>query len=348
MNLMIRADASVQIGTGHVMRCLALAQAWQDMGGTVYFVLAETVPALELRLQNEGIKIVHLPTNEPGSVDDAAKTAQIAKLYHVDWVVVDGYHFCTDYQYYLKKDGFRLLFLDDNVHTKHYYADLVLNQNIYAQAEMYSNREAYTKLLLGTKYALLRREFWPWRKWQREQLDTVQKVLVTMGGSDPENVTSTVVRAFKKLSDKNLEVAVVVGGSNPYWEQIKEEAKQTSISFSLIHNSNKMAKLMAWADLAVSAGGSSCWELAFMGLPTLLIILTDNQTKTVNMLAQEGVFMKVGHGSSLTVPQLQQSLECLFSDLNKRTMMYQRSRQLVDGYGASRVIKSMLQTEFEG
>src|SRR5215216_4793334 len=160
--LLIRADASAQIGTGHIMRCLALAQAWQAQGGAVTFATMKTLPdALQTRLQNEHI-VLHLLDTKPGSADDAAQTAALAASLGAA-VVVDGYHFGGDYQYTLKSAGLKLLFIDDNVHADHYYADFVLNQNIYANEAMYANREPRTILLLGPRYVLLRLEFWRWR-----------------------------------------------------------------------------------------------------------------------------------------------------------------------------------------
>ena len=115
--------------------------------------------------------------------------------------MVDGYQFNADYQRALKAAGFRVLFLDDYGHATHYSADLVLNQNAYANEKMYAARESYTRLLLGTDYCLLRREFSSWRGWKREIAPIGTKILVTMGGSDPENFTTDVVEALCHLGE---------------------------------------------------------------------------------------------------------------------------------------------------
>ena len=162
--LLIRADASTRIGTGHVMRCLALAQAWEDSGRRAAFAMGMDAPALEDRLRSDGMEVVHLSA-EPGSLEDAEMTADIAQKMGAGWAVVDGYHFGSDYQRIIKESGLRLLFIDDNGHADHYYADIVLNQNLHANEELYRKREPYTKLLFGTEYVLLRREVWPWRGW---------------------------------------------------------------------------------------------------------------------------------------------------------------------------------------
>ena len=158
MNLLFRTDASVGSGTGHVMRCLALAQALQDAGGHAIFAVADATPALEERLRME--KVEHLrPKVIPGSPDDAKETVELAQKKNASWVVVDGYHFGAEYQSLLKAAGLKLLFVDDNGHGESYSADLVLNQNTHARPGLYRKRDPQTRLLLGPRYAMLRREF---------------------------------------------------------------------------------------------------------------------------------------------------------------------------------------------
>ncbi len=130
--LLVRADANPVIGTGHIMRCLALAQAWQDQGGSVTFACAEGLPeSLHQRLSSESMSVRLLQVN-PGSEADARAVIELARQVQTSVVVVDGYHFGADYQRWLKDAGLRLLFIDDNGHAEHYYADWVLNQNIHA------------------------------------------------------------------------------------------------------------------------------------------------------------------------------------------------------------------------
>ena len=203
--LIIRADASTQTGSGHVMRCLALAQAWNDQGGETILVLAEQILALESKLIAEGITLVYLETTI-GSDEDAQQTASIANKYAASWVVVDGYQFGAKYQKELKGFGLKILFLDDNGHAEHYFSDLVLNQNISADINIYSSREPYTQLLLGTEYTLLRRDFLKWREWKRLVIPNAYKILVTLGGSDPENVTLKVIQSLSLIQNNNLDI----------------------------------------------------------------------------------------------------------------------------------------------
>ncbi|MGA2257536.1 MAG: UDP-2,4-diacetamido-2,4,6-trideoxy-beta-L-altropyranose hydrolase, partial [Thermoguttaceae bacterium] len=211
--LSIRADASPRIGAGHVMRCLALAQAWQDEGGDVAYFQAETTSGIEQRLRAERVEVVYQPV-EPGSDADAESLIRFAATRQARWIVLDGYHFDTRYQRLVKEAGLRLLLLDDTGASGHYYADLVLNQDLNAAESLYGNREPYTKLLLGTKYVLLRREFCRCPRKPRDFGDRPRTLLITMGGSDPGNVTLQVIEAVVQLRRDDLQALVVIGPSN--------------------------------------------------------------------------------------------------------------------------------------
>ncbi|NEP28200.1 UDP-2,4-diacetamido-2,4,6-trideoxy-beta-L-altropyranose hydrolase, partial [Moorena sp. SIO3I6] len=293
MNLIIRANASLKIGTGHVMRCLALAQAWQETGGEAIFILNTEACVLQERLRSQSMEVVHLSVSS-GSTEDAKQTASFAHQFGADWVVVDGYHFGADYQRVIKEAGLRLLFIDDYGHAAHYWADLVLNQNVYAHEGLYAKRESYTQLLLGTQYTLLRKEFWPWQGWQRQIPTVARKVLVTLGGADPDNVTLKVIQALQQVKVEGLEAVVVVGGSNPHYQQLQAAVHDSGTAITLKYNVTNMPELMAWADIAIAAGGSTCWELAFMGNPSLVVILAENQRQVAEKLDAFGAAINFG------------------------------------------------------
>lgn len=342
--MVIRADSSAKIGTGHIMRCLALAQAWRSVGGRAVFVTAADAPVIESRLKSEGFDVEHISAN-PGSDEDASLTCDLALLNQADIVVVDGYHFNSKYQVLIKNSGKCLLFVDDYGHAEKYYADFVLNQNIYASEDLYPQREPYTRLLLGSPYVLLRQEFRQWRGWQREIPKVAQKVLITLGGSDPDNVTLKAIKSLQHLKIEGLEAVVVVGGSNSHFEEIKKAAKSSCIPFPirLVQNTSSMPELMAWADIAVSSAGTTSWELAFMGLPSLSIVLADNQVKVAEKLAKVGVAVNMGWHDRLSEKELGRALMALLSDPLSRASMADVGRSLVDGQGSMRAISSLLE-----
>ena len=216
--LIIRADASIAMGTGHVMRCLALAQAWQDEGGECIFAMAETTAASEERIRAEKFAVTNVVAC-PGTPQDAAQGVDLALAHHAPWIVVDGYQFDVEYQRKLKAAGLKLLVVDDTGHAGAYVADLVLDQNAHATKDLYQLREPYTVLLLGPRYALLRREFKTWRAWKREIAPIARKVLVTVGGTDPGNLTIRVIRALRMLADDKLQSHHRRGRQQSAWRQ---------------------------------------------------------------------------------------------------------------------------------
>lgn len=339
--LLIRVDADADIGTGHLMRCLALAQAWQAAGGRVRLLMATEVPVLQARLQAEGMEVMRLAA-PPGSLQDAGETAKIAGVHGSDWVVVDGYQFGADYQRLIKDSGFRLLCIDDYGHATHYCADLVLNQNIYAHKGFYSSREPGTCLLLGTRYALLRREFSAWRGWHREAPEIAGKILITLGGGDSDNVTLRVIKALRRPGLENLEAVVVIGGANPHRQELRRELRDFPHPVRLMSNVSDMPGLMAWADMAVTGAGSTCWELAFMGLPALTIVLADNQRPVAENLEARGVVVNLGWQRDLTEARLAQAMAELIISKEARVRQCGQGRKLVDGKGAVRVVKKLV------
>lgn len=338
--LLFRVDASTRMGTGHVMRCLALAQAWQDEGKQAIFAMATEVPALEYRLRSENIEIEHFSVRL-GSVEDATATIRLAQQIETKWVVLDGYHFDAEYQRILKNSELKLLYIDDCRYAKHYYADIILNQNICADESLYLNREPYTQLLLGTCYALLRREFLQWRGWQRETPSVARNVLVTLGGSDPDNVTLKVIQALQQVDVEKLEVIVVVGGSNPHNEPLQAAIRESPFPISLKRNITNMPELMAWADVAISAGGSTNWELAFMGLPSILLIIADNQREIVEKLSQISAVLSLGWHKDVNFQKIEREIFNLLSKTALRVEMTQLVRELVDGRGCLRVLSKL-------
>jgi UDP-2,4-diacetamido-2,4,6-trideoxy-beta-L-altropyranose hydrolase len=294
---------------GHLVRCRALGQAWQDAGGEVRFASA-----------GEG----------------AMETARLARSIGAEWVVLDGYHFGADFVDTLQDSGLKVLFVDDYGHADRYTAELVLNQNLHASDVFYAARGASTGLLLGPRYALLRREFLATRR-ESDQPAVARKALVTLGGSDPENVTAKVIRALARLEMPDLEVVVVVGPTNP-----RRYTRAPKGVTRVVRDPNNMAELMAWADAAVSAAGSTCWELACMGLPALAIVCADNQQAVAESLHQAGTLESLGAHDMLAGRDIAAALKCLLRSQRIRRSMAEHGRALVDGRGASRVVERML------
>jgi UDP-2,4-diacetamido-2,4,6-trideoxy-beta-L-altropyranose hydrolase len=338
--ILIRADASVAIGTGHVMRCLALAQAWQDRGGKAVFAMAEPPLSVCCRLLSEGMEVVPLEI-QPGGREDARWLAELARQRAANWVVVDGYHFDADYQTELKTAGLRVLFVDDNAHADHYTADIVLNQNLHADENLYTSRAPYTRLLLGPRYVLLRREFQSWRNWQRSIPATGRKVLVSMGGSDPGNMTATLLPALRSIQVEGLEVTVIAGGSNPHVESLERTIQASGAGFRLLKDVTDMPALMAWADVMLAAAGSICWEICAMALPALLLVTASNQTLAAHRLAAFGAVRLLDPGTETIEVACASSLQNIMESQDIRNNLSSNARELVDMDGSARVVSAL-------
>lgn len=341
-NLIIRADANPKIGTGHVMRCIALAQAWQDRGGNVTFLSHCESEALRQRIIDEGFDFIPIEKTHPDPHDlkQMLKQLETRNSKFETWLVLDGYHFTPDYQKAIRKMGCRLLVIDDMAHLDHYNADILLNQNIHASSLRYScDRDAMK--LLGCEYFLLRREFLKYKDWKREIPDKAKKILVTMGGSDPDNVTLKVIKALNSLNDPNLEVKIVVGPVNPNISSLEKELHHSPFSFHLLSSPSNMPALMTWADIAISAGGSTCWELAFMGLPSIVMILAENQKSVADEIAKTGMALNLGWYNLVDQSLISQTINQIILSKDKRTNIAEIGQILIDGLGTNRLIKKL-------
>lgn len=347
-NLLIRADADSQIGTGHVMRCLALAEGWREASGKAHFIMREGSPRLLQKIEVNDFGLTRLP-RETSVSDDLDTLFATAETLDQPWLVLDGYHFDSVFQQTIRAAGYRLLVIDDAAQLPSYHADVLLNQNIYAERLSYCcDQDAV--LLLGARYALLRSEFLTRRNRQREVPEVARRVLVTMGGSDPDNVTRKVVQALLLTHVDGLEAVVVVGPNNPHFEELRSTLSdheltaehRSHVSIRLVRDAPDMPGLMAWADVAVSAGGSTCWELAFMGLPSLVMVLADNQKNVAEGLDAARAAVSLGRFENITAEQIASSLTTLCRDYDRRLGLGREGRQMIDGDGCRRLVEVLM------
>jgi UDP-2,4-diacetamido-2,4,6-trideoxy-beta-L-altropyranose hydrolase len=340
--LLLRADASGETGAGHVMRCLALAQAWQDAspGGRAVFVAAECPPALEARLAKDGCEL-HFIRATPGSSDDAAATLAVAKEIGASHLVLDGYRFDDAYEMALGDAGVPLLAFDDDGHAGHTAAQLVLNQNLHARPERYAAAQAAgARLVLGPRFACLRREVRQARARPREVREAVERVLVLAGGSDPHGVsevlTQAVLRAGIVAPD---ELHVIIGGADA---QANERAARVEALGARAYVSvANVAEHMVGADLALSAAGSTTWELMCLGVPSLLVFTAANQRDVAAAAAASRGALDLGGHVALREEEVVEAVLALAEDPTKRRAMAAAGRALVDGQGACRVAAAL-------
>jgi UDP-2,4-diacetamido-2,4,6-trideoxy-beta-L-altropyranose hydrolase len=290
-------------------------------------------------LETEGCR-VHRMDVGPGSHADAIATVERVRRLREPWVILDGYHFDADYQKTLKDCDCHLLCLDDNGQVAFYSADLVLNQNLHANESLYKNKEDYTRLLLGPRFSLLRRQFRN-RPVVREISQFASRLLVTMGGGDQNNITARVVKAIKRIKEAGYTTKIVIGQANPHLKSLDRAIGQSGGTFTLLKNVTHMADLMAWADMAISGGGSTCWELACMGLPAIVLTTIDNQQPIADRLNKRGIVVGLGRLDDIDDDTLTDSIWKLSKSVEKRQEMSLNGRHLVDGNGVIRTIRVM-------
>ncbi len=337
--LLVRADAGAEIGTGHIMRCLALAQAWQAKGGRVIFAVAAGVE-LESRIRAEGVEVEIIPA-QPGTDDDEARTVELCARSKTAWLVLDSYHFSAEYCRNLRSAVPRMLLIDDGEKRRACECDVVLNPDPDASSKAYPRQQGNAQFLLGPEYALLRREFLQVRVDRVEIAAKAKRVLVTLGGGDAQNVTLAVVQALDELNDLELELTVVTGASYRYRSSLEESVTVSAHATTLLSNIEDMPALMAGADLAITAGCGTCYELAFMKVPMFVITTAKNQEPMVAALSSAGAAVDGGWCVSLERSALAASLRRVICDRELRRNLVDNAGRLVDGRGAERVIQTM-------
>jgi UDP-2,4-diacetamido-2,4,6-trideoxy-beta-L-altropyranose hydrolase len=338
--ILIRADASHEIGTGHVMRCLALAQTWQDAGGAAVFLMAETTPAITARLAAENCELAST-IHPPGSHADADYTRVYAGRQNVEWIVIDGYRFDAEYQRRLRSALQKLLCVDDEGKCEFYAAEIVLNQNATASDWWYRRCLPETRRLLGPRFCLLRREFAKWRGWRREIPRIGRNVLVTLGGSTPVDIAARVMASLNAIEIEGLNITVAVGGSGTNIEDIDNLAAKLSRKIAIRKDVCDMSELISQADVAISAAGSTSWELCFLGTPSVLLDVASNQTSVALELDRQGCARYLGRADSFDTQKLASMVQELLASQEMRQSLAMRSQQLVDGAGAERVVYAL-------
>lgn len=297
--VLVRADASLEIGSGHVMRCLTLAGQLREHGAEVVFVCRDLPGGMSEYLRAAGYGVILLPGHE---TDASATSAALRTAFPggADWLIVDHYGLDIAWEQQLRPHARKLMVIDDLADRRH-DCDLLLDQNYYRDLEhRYDGLvPPHCRKLLGPAYLLLREEFKIARKRLRQRDGSVRNVLVFFGGSDPANETRKAVEAFGQLNLPEVAVQVVVGAANPNREVLEKMCGELSKMTFHCQVSN-MAEMITRADLGIGAGGSSMWERCFLGLPTITVVFADNQQRTTEDVAATGAIKYLGWSDQLS------------------------------------------------
>lgn len=291
LNLLIRADAGGDLGTGHVMRMIALGQAWQDGGGRVVFACAACPSMMVARLESEGFEFKTRDI-EPGSTEDLQWVIELAVSRTADWVVLDGYHFKEGFQQKLRDQGIRVMAVDDCGHCETWPAHAVLNVNLHAGKDTVAGAaHAHdTSFLLGPRFALLRREFQTLPSPNPPDPDGRLRILVTFGGVDPTGAALSVVHNLASVAGSfRFRVRALVGTANPRAEEFANLALSHTDWLVVKETSHDMPAEYAWADRIISAGGGTCLEWLRFRKPGWVLSIADNQIPVVNAIRDQNL-----------------------------------------------------------
>lgn len=358
-----RVDASLDIGTGHVMRCLTLADALHRRGVHCTFICRDLQGNLAERIRQHGSDVHLLSGTEPSTSNDeplpvhagwlgtgwqhdAVQTVAALGELKPDWLVMDHYALDARWEQQLRPHCGKIMVIDDLADRRH-DCDVLLDQNLGRESSDYINHvTADCRLLIGTRFALLRREFADARPraLNRREHARLRRILVTMGGVDKDNATGKVLDALQQCElPDDVEIVVVSGNAAPYLDAVREQARKMPVKTTVRTAIDNMAEEMILADIAVGAAGSTSWERCCLGLPSLLAVLADNQQVIATALDKAGAAVQIGKADDIStkLPQAMQRV----NDSSLLQQMSGNAQALVDGAGCERVLGIMLGKE---
>jgi len=321
------------------MRMIALAQAWRRRGGEADFLCCLCPDGLRIRVENAGFSVQMIEA-DPGSHVDLNALLEAVRDRDGACVALDNYHFNFQYQSEVRRAAKRSLVVDDYGHLDWYCADVVLNQNPSAPDLDLPSRSPNSIILEGTRFALIREEFLKIQRFERPESEGLN-LMITMGGGDPDNVTGLVLNAVARCGGRIDEAQVIVGGANPNLDIIRKQASALPFPAEVFLNVADMPQQMCRADVAITAGGSTCWELAFMGVPMAVILVAENQRRSIEAFARDGAAVVLGSHSDLSPESIRRSIENFISDARTRQLISNAARRVVDGAGSDRVAAAL-------
>lgn len=360
-----RVDASIDIGTGHAMRCLTLADAIKVQGGECQFFCRDHPGNLIEHIRRKGFQVHVLPHSESTSdvsgdvnlpaarpllahaawlgstqAEDANQCAALFGGHTFDWLIVDHYALDARWETALKAHYRKLMVIDDLADRSH-QCDLLLDQTFGCNANDYAPLVPRScTLLCGSQYSLLRPEFAALRVYSLERRKNLQfeHLLVTMGGVDKDNATGQVLQALKSSElPANCRITVVMGTKAPWLTEVRQLATHMPWPTTVEVGISDMAQLMADSDLAIGASGATSWERCCLGLPTVMAVLAENQRKIAHNLELAGAVFTLQKPQEILncLPRL---LNRLISSASQRAEMTKAASALADGQGVPIIV----------
>lgn len=344
----IRVDASQHIGTGHVVRCLTMAEELKKRSVRVIFICRVLLGDWTLFLKEKGFETISLSTEDElwDSDRDAASTLEGINKHQIfpDWLIIDHYQIGEDWERKIRSAVAKIMVIDDLADRSH-DCDLLLDQNLYPH---YASRYAELvprscQCLLGPHYLILRDEFRSIDRQAPKPLPSQEialKILLTFGGSDPLSLTERVLRTLNIISSnyQNFEVRVLLGKSFSRQESLVELIKNLSFSVEILTEITEIMPQFQWADCVISAGGLTNYELAYVGLPSLIIAAVDAQAEVAAEMARLNIHQYAGHSDKLNETQFITKIE---NFLNNFLHLNSQPNIQIDANGIDRILSHL-------
>lgn len=361
MNIVFRVDASTIIGSGHVMRCLTLADALHEKGHAISFVCRSYPGNMnDLILEKYDISVLdfeehQLYQNQNISDDyqkwlwvtpeqDAVETIQRLKSKIVDLLIVDHYALDFAWESAMRNVCKKIMVIDDIANREH-DCDILLDQNLQLMPNQYENKVPKgCELLLGTKYVLLRPEFLKLHQCVKKT-NQLKNIFVFLGGNDLSNVTKKVLQAILESRFSGA-VNVLLGANNVHIDSLKKEFLNYSF-ISFLSKTKNISELMSVADLCIGAAGTTSWERCYVGLPTIMLTVAENQKSLAEALKSLNAVDYLGDAKFISVHELSAAINELMLNLHRLEEMKLISQKLVDGYGAARILEKITQVKYD-
>ena len=351
MNVFIRTDASTEIGTGHVMRCLVLAKQLQKRNVTVYFICRKLAGNLISYIEEQGFPVISLQAvkseNDYNWFEnhwkrDSDETIALMKPYQqIDWLIIDHYGIDIRWEKEMKPHVQRMMVIDDLANRPH-ICDLLLDQNVLPQMEKRYNHliPKRTKQLLGIRYILLREEFTRYKNFNRD-VTHVKNILISFGGADETNETLKALQALTSFNTELFTIHVVIGSTSPHAETIKTY-RENYTTVKIYENINNISYLMKIADIAIGAGGSTTWERCYMLLPTITIETAPNQSEILAYLSKLGAVYHLGKSSNVSERMIGIAVQTLMEEHQVRLNMITVLESLLEGFQDNLVVDELI------
>ncbi|MDX8359707.1 UDP-2,4-diacetamido-2,4,6-trideoxy-beta-L-altropyranose hydrolase [Cytobacillus sp. IB215316] len=347
MNTVFRVDASTLIGTGHVMRCLVLAEQLREEGYVVFFISRELEGNLNSYIELQGFRVIRLYKQIHSEQEDADETLQGLQVIsnQIEWLIVDHYRISEKWESIVRNRVSKLMVIDD-LANRYHHCDILLDHNFISN---YQTRydllvPPHCKKILGLKHLLIRKEFIHERIQLKQRDGNVRRLLIFFGGSDPTDETEKALKALKKIDYDLHHVDVVVGTSNRKQDVIYMMCEQQGYQY---HSQiTDFARLLSKVDLVIGAGGISMWERCYLGVPSITAIVAKNQQPSVCAAHQYGAVWKIGWHEDVKVHDYAAKINDALSSPQKLINMSQRALAITNRCTNNQqhsVVKTILQ-----